>query len=192
MKNEPNLVAVYLEPIQGEGGIKVPQQGYLAKVKALCVEYNCLLIADEVQTGFGRTGKLMAWEHDMPGSKPDILVVAKSISGGFSPVSGFLCDDFIMMQIKPGEHGSTFGGNPMGMAVSKKAVEVLLSEGMVENAQIMGDYLLSLTSSLKSPLIKEVRGRGLFQAIEFKNDLKVNANDLTNILFKNGLITKAA
>ena len=128
------------------------------------------MIADEVQTGFGRTGKLMAWEHDMPGSKPDILVVAKSISGGFSPVSGFLCDDYIMMQIKPGEHGSTYGGNPLSMAISKKAVEVLIKEKMVENSQVMGDYLHSLCKSLKSPLIKDVRGRGLFQGIEIHAD----------------------
>ena len=183
MMREPNLVAVYLEPIQGEGGIIIPQHGYLSKVKALCEKYNCLFIADEVQTGFGRTGKLLGYEFDMKDTKPDMLVLAKSISGGVIPVSGVVCNDEIMMQIQPGDHGSTYGGNPLGMAVAKRAVEVLIEEKMVENSATLGEYLFGLNSTLKSPLIKEVRGRGLFQGIEFHHDLKVDGNDMARILF---------
>lgn len=122
LQADPNCCAVFLEPIQGEGGVIIPQDGYLAKVKALCKKYNVLLVSDEVQCGFGRTGKLMGYEHDMPGDKPDIMTVAKSISGGVTPVSGIVADDHIMNLIKPGEHGSTYGGNALGMAVAKVAV----------------------------------------------------------------------
>jgi ornithine--oxo-acid transaminase len=156
------------------------------------VKYNVLLIADEVQTGFGRTGTFMGYEHDMDkGSKPDILIFAKSVAGGFYPVSGILADSHIMDQVKAGEHGSTFGGNPLGMAIAKRAVEVIIEEGMVENSAKMGDYLISKTRQLTSPLIKEVRGRGLFQGIEIKDGHHVDGNDLAKILFQNGLLTKA-
>jgi len=192
LQSSPNAVGVYLEPIQGEGGILMPDNGYLAKVKALCKKYNVLLIADEVQTGFGRTGYMFGYEHDMgKDDKPDILVFAKSASGGFYPVSGILADAHIMDLIKAGEHGSTFGGNPLGMAIAKRAVEVIVEEKMVENSAKMGEYLLSKTKTLSSPLLQEVRGRGLFQGIEVKAGLHVDGNDLSKIMFTNGVLTKA-
>jgi ornithine--oxo-acid transaminase len=193
LKATPNTVAVYLEPVQGEGGIIIPSDGYLGKVKALCEKYNVLCIADEVQTGFGRAGKLMGYMWDTPNNKPDILVLAKSISGGVTPVSGIVANDEIMMQIKPGDHGSTYGGNPLGMAVAKRAVEVLFEEGMIDNSMNMGQYLLEKNREMvkTTNLIKDVRGRGLLQGIEFKHDLKVDGNDMAKIMFKNGIITKA-
>ena len=191
LQADPNCCAVMLEPIQGEGGIIIPQEGYLLKVKALCEKYNVLLITDEVQTGFGRSGHLMGDMHDMGSVKPDIMTLAKSVSGGVTPVSGIVANDEVLMLIKPGEHGSTYGGNPLGMAVSKVAVQVLIEEGMIENSKNMGDYLQSKLKSLKSPLIKEVRGRGLFVGLEFKNDLKVDGNNFAKIAFKHGLLTKS-
>ncbi len=191
MGSDPNTCAVMLEPIQGEGGIIIPQDGYLAKVKAICEKHNCLLIADEVQTGFGRTGSLMGYEHDMPGDKPHILTLAKSISGGVTPTSGILADDAVMMEIKAGEHGSTYGGNPLSMAVAKRAIEVLYEDKMIENSREMGAYLYSKTSKLNSPLLKEVRGRGMFQGIELKNDLHVNGADLTKLMFSKGILSKS-
>ena len=179
-----------LEPIQGEGGIIIPQDGYLGKVKELCKKYNVLLIADEVQTGFGRTGNLMGYEHDMGDEKPDIMTLAKSISGGVTPVSGIVANDDILMLIKPGEHGSTYGGNPLGMAVAKVAVQALIEEGMLENSKKMGAYLLSKLQTIKSPIIKEVRGRGLFIGLEFKHDLKIAGYDFCKETLKHGLLTK--
>jgi ornithine--oxo-acid transaminase len=149
------------------------------------------LIADEVQTGFGRTGHLFGYTHDMGDDKPDILVFAKSAAGGFYPVSGILASREIMSCVKAGEHGSTFGGNPLGMAIAQKAVEVIIEEGMVENSRNMGDYLMSKISKFSSPLINEVRGRGLFQGIEIKDGLKVDGNDFAKVMFSNGLLTKA-
>lgn len=159
-------------------------------MKGLCEKFNVLLIADEVQTGWGRTGYLLAQEHDMGGNRADITVIAKSCSGGVTPVSGILANDNIMLQIKPGEHGSTFGGNPLGMAVAKTAIEVLLSERMVENSRDLGAYMLTKLRELKSPLIKEVRGRGLFAGIELQHDLKVDGNDLAKLMLKRDMIAK--
>lgn len=137
-----------IEPIQGEGGIIVPDDGYLLKVRELCDKYNVLLIADEVQTGFGRTGKFMGSYWDLGEVKPDLIVLAKSMSGGVTPVSGIVGYDEAMLTLKPGDHGSTFGGNPLGMAVAKTAVEVMIEEGMVENAQKMGTYLKDKLSAI--------------------------------------------
>ena len=187
---DKNCVGIMLEPIQGEGGINVPYDGYFKDVKALCEEYDILMISDEVQTGFGRTGYMMAAEHDLGAVKPDITVIAKSASGGVTPVSGILASDEIMLQIKPGEHGSTFGGNPLGMAVAKRAVEVIYEEKMIENSKEMGAYMLQKAQGFKSPLIKEVRGRGLFIGIEL-HDIYVDANDLAKIILKHGVISKA-
>ena len=133
----------------------------------------------------------MGHEHDLKGVNPHIQTVAKSMSGGVTPTSGILCNDDIMMQIKPGEHGSTYGGNPLSMAVAKRAIEVLFEEKMIENSRDMGNYLHSKTSSLKSPLIKEVRGRGLFQGVELRHDLHVNGTDLTKLMFAKGMISKS-
>lgn len=147
------------------------------------------MIADEIQTGYGRTGKL--WACDWENVRPDIIAAGKSMSGGFMPVSAAICDRFIMDLIKPGDHGSTYGGNPLAMAVAYASLTTLLEEGMIENAANLGPVLLSEVSNIKSPLIKEVRGRGLFVGLELRNDLKVDGNDLSKILMKKGLVTKA-
>jgi ornithine--oxo-acid transaminase len=160
-------------------------------VKALCKKYNVLLIADEVQTGLGRTGKLMGYMWDMQDDKPDIMTLGKAISGGVTPVSGIVADNHLMDVIKPGDHGSTYGGNPLGMAVASAAVRALVEEGMVENAEAMGKVLVERLSAIKSPLVKEVRARGLFCGMELKDDLKVDGNNLASILLKYGIISKA-
>jgi ornithine--oxo-acid transaminase len=147
------------------------------------------MITDEVQTGFGRTGKLMG--YDWEGIKPDIVAVGKALSGGMMPVSGAFCNDKIMLCIKPGEHGSTYGGNPLGMAVAKTAIQVLIEEGMVENALKMGEILHEELSKIDSKIIKETRGRGLFRAIEVANDARVNGNDFAYKLMEQGILTKA-
>ena len=144
MKKDPNCVAIMLEPIQGEGGVIIPQEGYLRKVKDLCEKYNVLLICDEVQTGLGRTGKLMGYKWDLGESvNPDIVTLGKAISGGVTPVSGIVANNEIMDTIKPGDHGSTYGGNPLGMATAHAAVKALIDEGMTENSAKMGDILAS-------------------------------------------------
>ncbi len=149
------------------------------------------MMLDEVQTGFGRTGKLMAhhWEE---GVKPDIIAVGKALSGGTMAVSAAFCDDHIMMNIKPGDHGSTYGGNPLGMAVARVAIQTLVEERMVENAFAMGEIFQEQLEQIKSPLIKETRGRGLFRAIETVPDSKIKGDDLAYILMKLGLLTKAS
>ena len=147
------------------------------------------MIADEIQTGFGRCGKMFAveWEN----VRPDILVFGKSMSGGMLPVSGCLADNFIMDQIKPGDHGSTYGGNPLAMAVAKAAVSAIVDEGMVENSQKQGALLKNELQKIKSDMFKEIRGRGLFVGVELKSSLKVDGNDFAKILMKHGLLTKA-
>jgi len=180
-----------IEPIQGEGGVIIPQEGYLAKVKALCEKYNILLITDEVQTGLGRTGKLMCYEHDLGNVKPDICTLGKALSGGVTPVSGIVADSHIMDTIGPGDHGSTYGGNPLGMAIAKAAVSAIVDEKMPENAEAMGAILRKNLDSIDSPLIKEIRHRGLFCGLELHDNLNVNGNHFSKILMKNGLITKA-
>jgi ornithine--oxo-acid transaminase len=159
-----NTVAAFMvEPIQGEAGVVLPDEGYLKGVRDLCTEYNVLFIADEIQTGLARTGKMLACDHE--NVRPDILILGKALSGGTLPISAVLADDIIMLQIKPGEHGSTYGGNPLASAVAMKALEVLKSEKMAENAETMGALLRSEIIKLNSPLIKLVRGKGLLNAI---------------------------
>ncbi|MFQ3647274.1 MAG: ornithine--oxo-acid transaminase, partial [Anaerolinea sp.] len=155
----PNTVAFSVEPIQGEAGIVVPPDGYLRRVREICTRHNVLLFTDEIQTGLGRTGKLFAshWE-DVRG---DIVTVGKALSGGFYPVSAVLADAHIMGVFNPGDHGSTFGGNPLGAAVARMALRVLVEEGMIDNARVMGEYLLGRLKRIESKHIKEVRGRGL-------------------------------
>ena len=186
---DPTICAVCVEPIQGEGGVIIPSDGYLRSVRELCTEFNVLLIADEIQTGFGRTGKMMAVDHE--DVRADILVMGKSMSGGMMPVSGCLADNHIMDEIRPGDHGSTYGGNPLGMAVAKAAVKTLVDEGMVENSAKQGTLLKEELLKLDQSLIKEVRGRGLFVGVELKHDLNVDGNHLAKILCKKGLLTKA-
>lgn len=160
---DSNVAAFMVEPIQGEAGVVIPTDGYLKGVRDLCTKYNVLFIADEIQTGLARTGKMLACDHE--NVRPDILILGKALSGGTLPISAILADDTIMMQIKPGEHGSTYGGNPLACAVAMKALEVLKSEKMAENAAAMGALLRSELEKLQSPLIKLVRGKGLLNAI---------------------------
>jgi ornithine--oxo-acid transaminase len=161
---QDNTVAAFMvEPIQGEAGVVIPTEGYLKGVRDLCMHYNVLFIADEIQTGLARTGKMLACDHE--NVRPDILILGKALSGGTLPISAVLADDEIMMQIKPGEHGSTYGGNPLACAVAMTSLEVLKSEKMAENAETMGILLRSELAKLNSPLIKQIRGRGLLNAI---------------------------
>jgi ornithine--oxo-acid transaminase len=160
---DEHVAAFMVEPIQGEAGVVIPDEGYLTQVSALCTKYNVLFIADEIQTGLARTGKMLACDHE--NVRPDILILGKALSGGTLPISAILADDIVMMQIKPGEHGSTYGGNPLACAVAMKSLEVLKSEKMVENAEAMGQLLRSELAALQSPLIKTIRGKGLLNAI---------------------------
>ena len=160
---DSNVAAFMVEPIQGEAGVVIPSEGYLKGVRELCTKYNVLFIADEIQTGLARTGKMLACDHE--NVRPDILILGKALSGGTLPISAILADDIVMLQIKPGEHGSTYGGNPLACAVAMKALEVLKSEKMAENAEAMGALLRSELEKLHSPFIKLVRGKGLLNAI---------------------------
>ena len=161
---QDNTVAAFMvEPIQGEAGVVIPSDGYLKGVRDLCNHYNVLFIADEIQTGLARTGKMLACDHE--NVRPDILILGKALSGGTLPISAVLADNEIMMQIKAGEHGSTYGGNPLACAVAMKSLEILKSEKMAENAEAMGKLLRSELAKLNSPLIKQIRGRGLLNAI---------------------------
>ena len=160
---DPTVAAFMVEPIQGEAGVVIPDEGYLKGVRELCTKYNVLFIADEIQTGLARTGKMLACDHE--NVRPDILILGKALSGGTLPISAVLADDIVMLQIKPGEHGSTYGGNPLACAVAMKSLEVLKTEKMAENAEAMGKILRAELEELKSPLIKLVRGKGLLNAI---------------------------
>ncbi len=162
----PNTAAIMLEPIQGEAGVIVPPAGYLQAVRQLCTKNNVLFIADEIQTGLGRTGKLFASEHD--GVRPDMVIVGKALSGGFYPVSAVLADEAIMGLFTPGEHGSTFGGNPLAAAVARAALKVIVEEKLVENAATLGDYFQEQLAEIPSPHVKEVRGKGLLIGVELK------------------------
>ena len=160
----PNTAAILVEPIQGESGIIVPPAGFLKGIEALCRKHRVLLVADEIQSGLGRTGKLFAFQHE--GVRPDVVIVGKALGGGFYPISGILADDEVMGVFKPGDHGSTFGGNPLACAVAREALAVLVEEGMVENSAVQGEYFLNRLRGLESKLIKEVRGKGLWIGVE--------------------------
>ena len=187
----PNVAAFMVEPIQGEAGVVIPSTGYLKKAAALCKKYRVLFIADEIQTGLGRTGAWLACHHELV--HPDILLLGKALSGGFMPVSAVLCNDEIMLTIKPGEHGSTYGGNPMACAVTNVAIDIIEDEDLVENAKVRGRQLLKFLESLrdKTALIKSVRGKGLLCAIEIDTDedSKV-AWEICLDLMKKGLLAK--
>lgn len=159
-----NTAAVLIEPIQGEAGIKIPPEGYLKDVRKLCTDNNILMILDEIQTGFSRTGKLFAFEHE--NIRPDMVTVGKALSGGFYPISAVLSSKEILGLFKPGEHGSTFGGSPLAAAIAMAALDVIIDENLAENSKILGEYFLSRLKTIKNPKIKEIRGRGLFIAIE--------------------------
>ncbi len=161
-----NTTALLVEPIQGEAGVIVPPQGYLRQVRQICSENNILFIADEIQTGLGRTGKLFACDHE--NVRPDVMVIGKALAGGFYPVSAVLADRPLLELFRPGEHGSTFGGNPLGAAVGRAALRVLIEENMIQNSAEMGAYFQDQLSEINSPNIREVRGKGLLIGVELK------------------------
>lgn len=185
---DPNVAAFMVEPIQGEAGVVIPEEGYLTKVRALCTQYNVLFIADEIQTGLARTGKMLACDHE--NVRPDILILGKALSGGVLPVSAVLADDFIMMNIKPGEHGSTYGGNPLACAVAMAALDVLREENLAENADRMGQLLRAKLEQLQSPHIKTIRGKGLLNAIVIDHPNPEAAWELCLLLKERGLLAK--
>lgn len=160
----PTTVGFMVEPIQGEAGVIIPPEGYLREVKEICNHHNVTLIFDEIQTGLGRTGKLLADRHE--DAEPDVTLIGKALSGGFYPVSAMLSNSEVLSVLRPGEHGSTFGGNPLACAVARAALRVLVEENMVENSAKMGAYFIDGLRRIDSPLIKEIRGRGLMMGIE--------------------------
>ena len=186
-KKNKNICAFMVEPIQGEAGVIVPDDGYLSGVRYLCSKYNILFIADEVQTGIGRTGKMLATDYE--NAKPDILILGKALSGGVLPVSAVLADDEIMMCIKPGEHGSTFGGNPLSCVVAQTALEVIIDEKLPENAFRMGQIFRDKLFKIDSPFIKDVRGKGLLNAIEIVSENNA-AWEICLKLMERGLLAK--
>lgn len=185
---DSNVAAFMFEPIQGEAGVVVPDDGYISGIRKLCNEYNVLMIADEIQTGLARTGKMLACDHE--NTKPDILILGKALSGGTLPISAVLADDAVMLTIKPGEHGSTYGGNPLACKVAMAALEVLKEEKMADNAEAMGELFRSEIAKLNSPHISAIRGRGLLNAIVIKHSNPDAAWDLCLELKENGLLAK--
>ena len=183
----PNTAAFLVEPVQGEAGIIVPPEGYLTEVARICRANNVLLIVDEVQTGLGRTGKVLACQHE--GVKPDGLVLGKALGGGLIPVSAFLAREEVMGVFKPGDHGSTFGGNALGAAVGLAALNVLMDEKLAERAAVMGDYLLERLKAIASPVITEVRGKGLLIGLEL-DTRRVSARQFVETLLKHGVLSK--
>jgi len=185
---DPNVCAFMVEPIQGEAGVVVPDEGYLAGVRSLCSKYNVLFIADEVQTGIARTGKMLATDYE--DARPDLLILGKALSGGVFPVSAVLADDEVMLCIKPGEHGSTFGGNPLACRVAQAALEVVVEENLADNAQRLGILFRKELQNIDSDMITEVRGKGLLNAIVIKPKNGKEAWDVCLKLRDNGLLAK--
>ena len=185
---DKDVCAFMVEPIQGEAGVVVPDENYLAKAKFLCEKAGVLFIADEVQTGLARTGKMLAcdWED----VRPDILILGKALSGGMLPVSAVLCDDPIMMNIKPGEHGSTYGGNPLACKVAMAALQIIKDENLVYNAFYLGKYFRTELEKIKHPLIKQIRGKGLLNAIVLNTEDQNCGWDLCLNFMSNGLLAK--
>lgn len=186
--SNPSIAGILIEPIQGEAGVIVPEEGYLTKVSQLCREYNVLFIADEIQTGLARTGKMLACDYEEV--RPDILILGKALSGGMMPVSAVLADDDIMLTIQPGQHGSTFGGNPLACRVSIASLDVIKNENLVENAFAMGKIFREEISSWRHHLVKEVRGKGLLNAIEVLSEQKEVATEICMRMSKSGLLAK--
>ncbi|MGO7583629.1 ornithine--oxo-acid transaminase [Rhizobium ruizarguesonis] len=182
-----NTVAALIEPIQGEAGVIIPPAGYFTRVRELCTANNVTLILDEIQTGLGRTGKLLAEEHE--GIEADVTLIGKALSGGFYPVSAVLSNSEVLGVLKPGQHGSTFGGNPLACAVARAALKVLTEEGMIENAAVMGDYFTEGLRSIRSNIVRDVRGRGLMMAIELEPEAG-GARQYCHALKERGLLAK--
>ncbi len=183
----PNTAAVMLEPIQGEGGVLIPPDGYLKQVAEICKRNNVLFIADEIQTGLGRTGKLFACDHE--GVRPDMVVIGKALSGGFYPVSAVLADTSVMGLFQPGEHGSTFGGNPLACAIAREALKIIQDENLIQNSAEMGEYFLERLVEVPSKHVKEVRGRGLLIGVELKKEAN-GARRFCEALQKRGILAK--
>ncbi|TRX66003.1 ornithine--oxo-acid transaminase [Carboxylicivirga sp. M1479] len=185
---DPNVAGFLVEPIQGEAGVYVPDAGYLKKASEMCKEKNVLFIADEVQTGIARTGKLLACDHE--DVKPDILILGKAISGGVFPVSAVLANDDVMLVIKPGEHGSTYGGNPLGCKVAMAALDVIKDENLADNSERLGKIFREEMLSIDSDMIELVRGKGLLNAVAIKPKNGKTAWDVCVAMKENGLIAK--
>lgn len=183
----PRTVAFLVEPIQGEGGVIIPPPGYLKEVRRICDEHDVVLILDEIQTGLGRTGKLLAEEHE--GIEADVTLIGKALSGGFYPISAILSNTEVLGVFMPGDHGSTFGGNPLACAVARAAIRVLIEEDMIENAARMGAYFLEQLETLESPYIREVRGRGLMIGIELQPEAG-GARRFCEALMDHGILCK--
>jgi len=185
---DEQVAAFLFEPIQGEAGVIVPDEGYYTGIRNLCNQYNVLMVADEIQTGLARTGTLLACDHESV--RPDIIILGKALSGGTIPVSAVLCDDEIMLTIKPGEHGSTYGGNPLAAAVAIASLEVIRDENLAAHAAKAGEWLRSGLAALESPFISNIRGRGLLNAIVIQHPHKDAAWELCLQLQENGLLAK--
>lgn len=179
-----NTIGFMVEPIQGEGGVIMPADGYLRRCSQICRKHNVLLILDEIQTGLGRTGKLFAYEYE--NIRPDILIIGKALSGGYYPISAIACDNHIMEVIKPGDHGSTFGGNPLASAIGIAALEVIIEEDLARHAYDLGNWFMEELRTIKSPLIKEVRGKGLLIGVV----LKEKARPYCERLMELGILAK--
>ena len=183
-----NVAAFMFEPIQGEAGVVVPDEGYLTGIRNLCTQYNVLMIADEIQTGLSRTGKMLACDHE--NVRPDILILGKALSGGTMPISAVLADNEVMLTIKPGEHGSTYGGNPLACQIAMSALQVLKDENLSENADAMGILFRNEIAKLRSPYISCIRGRGLLNAVIIEHPHADAAWELCLALKENGLLAK--
>ena len=182
-----NTAAVLIEPIQGEGGIIVPPENFLPEVREICTKNNVLMILDEIQSGLGRTGKLFAFQHS--NIQPDGLILGKALGGGFMPVSCFLASKEVMQWLTPGSHGSTFGGNPLAAAIGKKSLELLEEENLIENSRVLGDFFKEALINIKSNVIKEVRGKGLWIGVVIDTNY-VSGKDLSKLLLKEGILCK--
>jgi len=183
----PSTCAVLVEPIQGEAGIRIPPEGRLRKLCALCDEHNILLILDEIQTGLGRTGEMFCFEHE--GTRPDGLILGKALGGGIMPVSAFLADDEIMALFQPGSHGSTFGANPLAATVALEALRILEDDDLVGNSRLLGADMLDRLGKIRTPLITDTRGGGLFVGVEFDPEL-VSAREVCERLMTRGVLSK--
>lgn len=183
----PRTAGILIEPIQGEAGVIVPPAGYLQHVREICTQNQILMIADEIQTGLGRTGKLFACDHELV--RPDIMILGKALSGGFYPVSAVLADRQLMSLFKPGEHGSTFGGNPLGAAVARAAIDVIKSENLIQNSAEIGEYFSDRLAEIPSKHVKEVRGKGLLIGAELKPSAG-GGRRFAEALQKNGILVK--
>ena len=182
-----NTAAVMLEPIQGEAGVNIPPEGFLKQVAEICKKNNVLLIADEIQTGLGRTGRIFACDYE--GVRPDIMIIGKALSGGFYPVSATLADEPIMGLFAPGEHGSTFGGNPLGAAVARASLRVIREEKLAERAELLGTYFMEQLAEIPSPHVQEVRGKGLLIGVQLKSEAR-GARRFCEALQERGILAK--